>query len=54
MALLEHIVCGLTAIAAPVDNVEEVVNDLSNINSRTRKTGFQLQFEVHIYVAICC
>ena len=44
---MEHITCGLTSIAAPIDNVEEVVNDLSDMNPRTRKTGFQQQFEVY-------
>ena len=47
MALLEHITCGLTSIAAPTDNVEEAINQLSNVNPRTRKTGFQQQFEVY-------
>ena len=46
MALLEHIACGDTSIAAPVNNVEEKIGELSKCNPETNKTGFQLQFEV--------
>ena len=47
MALLEHITCGLTSIVAPIDNVEETINCLTDVNPKTRKTGFQQQFEVY-------
>ena len=55
MALLEHISYGLTSIAAPIDNVEETINDLSDVNPRTRKTRFQELFEVYKshYVLSC-
>ena len=45
-ALLEHIACGDTSIAAPISNVEEKIDELSKSNTETNKTGFQLQFEV--------
>ena len=48
LALLEHITFGETSIAAPIDNVEEIIKKLSSVNPKTRKTGFQQQFEV------CC
>ena len=32
-----------TSITAPIDNVEDIVNNLSAVNP---KTGFQQQFEV--------
>ena len=47
--LLEHITCGVTSIAAPIDNVEEIeeiINELSSVNPKINKTGFQQQFEV--------
>ena len=44
--MLEHITCGVTSITAPIDNVEETVNELSTVSPRTYKTGFQQQFEV--------
>lgn len=46
MALLEHIACGDTSIAAPVNNVEEKISELSKSDPETNKNGFQLQFEV--------
>ena len=46
MALLEHLTCGLTSIAAPINNVEKTIYGLSVINPEMNKTGFQLQFEV--------
>ena len=46
MALLEHITSRVPSIAAPLDNVEEIINELSTINPRTKKTGFEQQFEV--------
>ena len=48
-ALLEHIACGDTSIAAPISNVEEKIDELSKCNPETNKTGFQLQFEVCSY-----
>ena len=49
MALLEHIACGDTSIAAPINNVEEKIGELSKFDPETNKTGFQLQFEVCKY-----
>ena len=46
LALLEHITSRVPPITAPVDNVEEIIKELSIINPRTNKTGFQQQFEV--------
>ena len=54
MALLEHVTCGVTTITAPIENVEETVNELSTVNPRTYRTGFQLQFEVcSLNVTMC-
>ena len=44
--MLEHITCGTTSITAPIDNVEEIVCNLSTVNPKTYKTGFEQQFEV--------
>ena len=55
MALLEQIACELTSIAAPIDNVEDTINELSNVNPKTRITGFQQQFEVYkSHYALLC
>lgn len=48
----EHITCGTTSIAAPIDNVKEIVYGLSSVNSNTNKTGFQQQFEVCLHSGI--
>ena len=55
LVLLEHITCGVTSIAAPIDNVEEIeeiINELSSVNPKTNKTGFQQQFEVSQLCAV--
>ena len=49
MALLEHITCGDTSIAAPIKNIEEKISELSKFDPEINKTGFQLQFEVYRY-----
>ena len=47
MALLEYINCGDTSIAAPINNVQNKIDELSMVNHKKGKTGFQLQFEVY-------
>lgn len=47
-ALLEHIACGDTSIAAPFNNVQDKIDELSAVNPKAGKTGFQLQFEVQL------
>jgi len=45
-ALLEYINCGDTSIIGPINNVQNKIDELSMINPKRSKTGFQLQFEV--------
>ena len=46
MALLEYINCGDTSIVAPINNVQNKIDELSTLNPKKGKTGFQMQFEV--------
>ncbi|XP_065917567.1 receptor-type tyrosine-protein phosphatase S-like [Dysidea avara] len=45
MALLEYINCGDTSIVAPINNVQNKIDELSTLNPKKGKTGFQMQFE---------
>ncbi|XP_065918174.1 receptor-type tyrosine-protein phosphatase S-like [Dysidea avara] len=45
MALLEYINCGDTSIVAPINNVQDKIDELSTLNPKKGKTGFQMQFE---------
>lgn len=53
-ALLEYITCGDTSITAPTENVQDTVNKLSTLDPSTKKTGFELQFEVHKCIVNTC
>ena len=45
-ALLEHIACGDTSIAAPTKSVQDKVTKVSSVDPYTKKTVFEMQFEV--------
>lgn len=58
MALLEQVTYGVTSIVGPIESVEETVNELSTVNPRTYRTGYQQQFEVtssmYMYTTTAC
>jgi len=43
---MEYIACGDTSIAAPTESVQDKVKELSSVDPSTKKTGFEMQFEV--------
>lgn len=44
--------CGDTSIAAPVKDAKEKVGELTKVDPKTGKTGFEVQFEVGFIISI--
>ena len=42
--------CGDTSIAAPVKDAKDKVAELAKVDPKTGKTGFEIQFEVSVYI----
>ena len=50
-AVLESLICGTTEIQSQY--LKSTIEDLFEVDPRTGKSGFQLQFEVCCYIARC-
>ena len=46
---MEHIICGDTSIAGPLNNLRSKVEELCNVNPSGKKTKLRSQFEVCSY-----